>query len=376
MTLHPSPAEQAPSPRARYYDTARTAHIERLAHMVPADFLYTRVRADWDEQAAAKRADLHRLSPLGVLRRVWKQKYEVVEIPEPLALKMLPQILGVALVARASGLLRPHHPTMLVTYAIENLDPVETLHAKLKLPRWLARLMLRVSVGFAVGSLTRIAYGTVAARENLHGLLGERWFACRPRLAEAVVPALPESQYDGTEKLSKTLCFVGTFEERKGILDLLAAWEIVQQLDAYARLTILGKGPLEQEVARFAAAHPATVTYLHDPPRELIRSTLRSQVALALLSRRTAVWREQVGLPIVEALEQGCEVIASAESGIQDWLADHGHAIIDDVADAEKVAHTILRVLSAPRDPRVIVGDLPEADGRIAADRWMFDEQA
>jgi glycosyltransferase involved in cell wall biosynthesis len=133
----------------------------------------------------------------------------------------------------------------------------------------------------------------------------------------------------------------------------------------------MGKGERERDVRELANALPSVQLDI-DPPRDVIRNTLARSVVLVLLSKRTPLWREQVGLPIVEALEQGCEIVTTEETGIASWLAEHGHAVVADAGDAAAVAGAIAARLRGARPPGELLASLPDEDSRIAADAWMF----
>jgi len=91
-----------------------------------------------------------------------------------------------------------------------------------------------------------------------------------------------------------------------------------------------------------------------------------------LLSQRTTNWREQVGLPIVEALAHGCAVVASDETGLADWLATHGHRCVSPSASEGELADVVVVAIKAERPVDSVLADLPAVDGRSRADAWLF----
>ena len=95
-----------------------------------------------------------------------------------------------------------------------------------------------------------------------------------------------------------------------------------------------------------------------------------------LLSQPTPTWREQVGLPVVEGLAHGCTVVTTTETGLAGWLAAHGHEVLPPGAPDGEVAAAVDRALGRRRPAGDVLADLPAADGRLAADRWMFGPRA
>jgi len=111
-----------------------------------------------------------------------------------------------------------------------------------------------------------------------------------------------------------------------------------------------------------------------DPPRPEIRDILAHSRVLVLPSQPSPTWREQVGLPIVEGLEQGCAIVATTETGLAPWLQEHGHAVVSRDADAAALARAIIGQVDAGDRAASIVASLPPLDGRLAADAWMFGD--
>jgi glycosyltransferase involved in cell wall biosynthesis len=165
--------------------------------------------------------------------------------------------------------------------------------------------------------------------------------------------------------------FVGAFNERKGVLQLLETWPTVSARRPSARLRVLGKGPLRPVVEAAAAADPSIQVEV-DPGRAAIHAALRRAKVAVLLSQPWRGWREQVGLPIVEALAHGCHVIATDQTGLADWLRAHGHTVVPASASTTVVADALVTALDSCRSAESVLEELPDRDGRLAADEWMF----
>jgi glycosyltransferase involved in cell wall biosynthesis len=360
---------------ARFYPVARVAHIERLAHMRPGSFFYTSTRRDWDEDLARATPGVERVGLCRFLARIWTRNYAWLEIPEPYAIALLPHAALIALVVKAKRFLK-HQRTALVFYAIENLDQVDKVRSKLPIPAWSIRAASNVGLRLVFSETSRAAFGTSGALDVYRAQLGKRGWQRATRATEiALIPGLsaPGSADEATADRDENLvCFLGSFEERKGILDVLDAWPLVTELRPNSRLAIIGHGPLDEFVEQFACQHE-NVEVRVDPPRGDIRRTLSSAHALVLPSRRTPAWREQIGLPILEALSEGCEIVTTTETGIADWLRQNGHQVIPTQADDAMLASAIVTALNSTRTRTAVQAALPTTDGRYAADRWLFD---
>jgi glycosyltransferase involved in cell wall biosynthesis len=120
---------------------------------------------------------------------------------------------------------------------------------------------------------------------------------------------------------SPVLLFIGQFEERKGLTDLLDAFAAVS--DQGTRLQLVGNGTLEPEVRRRAAKDPRleVVGYL---PQEQLPTALSRARCLVLPSVTTALDREPWGLVVNEAMHAGIPVIATdAVGAVAGGLVQH-----------------------------------------------------
>jgi glycosyltransferase involved in cell wall biosynthesis len=355
--------------RARYYPVARLAHLERLTSESTVDFLFEEHRADWDEALAASLPQVHHLTFVRVLKKVWNAEYDVIEIPEPLAVALLPRLIALTAVLNAKNAFRSRR-SRFVTYAIENLDQAAKVKSMTRIPYWIARLLIRLSLRLIFRNVSRIAFGTEGARANYEDATGPSWSTIQKRTQTELFIALPAASGLLGPRSPLAACFVGSLDDRKGIQDLLLAWPMVVRDHPGASMSILGHGPLEALVQEFAS-NRREVHFEADPPRERIWEVLRASHCLVLPSRRTPKWREQVGLPIIEALSVGCEIVTTAETGIADWLLKNGHQVIEN-PDQQALARSIGIALISRRPSSDILNSLPLLDTRAAADVWMF----
>jgi glycosyltransferase involved in cell wall biosynthesis len=347
------------------YDTVRSAHLERAHQLAPASILYRRHRYDFDP-ALAEGLDLHQGGLLGSAVTVLRSGLTSVEVNEPLMRPSVARTAALVAVARAAARLR-RRELFLTAYAIENRDPFgpgrpPTVRARVR------TALDRAAGRYVARHLDRVAFGTAAAEALYDSLLGQELAGVR----RALVPALssPCGCPPGTGFRDGRVLFLGALTDRKGVSQLLDAWPEVVARRPDARLAVVGSGPLQPQVAD-VAAREASVELVVGPPRARVHELLRESAVLVLLSQRTPTWREQVGLPIVEALAHGCSVVTTDETGLARWLAEHGHDVLPPGAPADEVAGAVVRALDRRRPPESVLADLPRTDGRLDADAWL-----
>jgi glycosyltransferase involved in cell wall biosynthesis len=169
---------------------------------------------------------------------------------------------------------------------------------------------------------------------------------------------------------SAEVLFVGQFEERKGLTDLLDAFEAVP--DPAARLRLVGNGALEAEVRRCAAAD-ARVEVVGYLPQDQLPDALRRARCLVLPSITTALDREPWGLVINEAMHAGVPVIATdAVGAAAGGLVEHErNGLVVPEHQPSELAHAINRLTSDP-DLAARLGD----QGRRDVERFSHSAMA
>ncbi|BDV29519.1 glycosyltransferase family 4 protein [Microbacterium terricola] len=348
------------------YEVVRTAHLERAAATVPRPvILYRRARYDFDE-AVARTVDLRRRSLLASIAFALGRDIDVIEVNEPLSGDSSLPAVAFAGAARLRALVRRRPRPLVVTYAIENLEP-ETLLRNLPLKaRWRHRLR-HLTTPLLWRSLDRIAYGTSDAQR----VYARAFARSRGRPASALIEALPSPAADADGSREQIILFLGDLSERKGFPDVVSAWPHVRDRLPDARLLVLGRGAGSATASSLAQGEPRVRTVI-EPSRAAILGHLRSAKVLVLPSRRRPLWREQVGLPIVEGLANGCLVVTSSETGIADWLSAHGHWVLPEEDLPAGLGDALLAALTSSRTPGDVQADLPAADGRLRAQEWMY----
>lgn len=348
-------------PRARLYWSVRTAHLERARQLPSARIYFAGRRYDFDNREATGLD----LVPAAGLRAAWllfRDPPAVLEVNEPL-MAASARWTVTALAALDLRRLLGGRRTTVVSYAIENRDPSGDAGPGLR--GKLAGIVRRWSMRRIWHRVDRIAFGTAGAQTLYRDLFG-----AAPGQA-TLVEALPNAVADEKPKRRHQALFVSAFAERKGVPLLLEAWPQVVKALPDARLTMIGKGALTAAVLS-AADEQGSIEVVVDPPRKVIHAALAEASAVVLPSQAAAGWREQVGLPIVEGLANGCTIVTTDQTGLADWLGVHDHEVIAAGGEPATLAQALIAALDNPIDPSRVRAALPATDGRLAADEWLF----
>lgn len=334
----------------------RAAHMERFADWAPDDAVLYRKRK-WDLGGSVVDGNVSRLT-VPALVGILRQSNELtVEIPEPLWVRELPMTLSLSLAVR----LVKGRKARIVTYCIENND-VSALVGAPKWSKWLAGKVIGATVGVLFGLLLdRVAFGSPGAMTTYSTLPGFL------RAEHRLILELPSSSVNLTDRDGIDVLFVGRLEDRKGVRQLLEAWRSAESLTG-ASITIVGSGPLEREVADWASESPDRRTHIKHVEHAAMGDVYESRRVLVAPSIRDGRWREQIGLPIKEALAHGLTIVTTDETGLADWLRAQGHHIVHEVSD---LPNALLRAISLPLAPEDVRSSLPALDGRRAADQWL-----
>lgn len=347
---------------ARLYEVVRSAHLERAHDFEPAAILYRSRRYDYDASLESG-LDLTQAGDVAAARILVRSGISTLEVNEPLMLSAAARTaLSIAALRLVDRARRQH--TSVVSYAIENLEPRRPARVRGRIGQW-GRMLL---ASYIYRNLDRLAFGTDVSRD-----LYLSTFSPGRRLTTRTILALPAPASGVDDEVrSPVIGFLGAFDERKGLRPLLDAWPLVHAARPDARLHLIGKGPLQPLVERAAADDPSIEVTI-DPPRSEIAGALQQLKALALPSQPRLRWREQVGLPIVEALANGCLIVTTGESGLSTWLSEEGHYVIPANGGTGALVGALVAALDDARSPIDVLMTLPAVDGRKAADAWLFE---
>ena len=277
---------------------------ETLAERTEADFYFYADEREhyWNKKIPLasegdyRRVDLRRLRPFGqavmpgVAARLRPSRYDAV-IKSLNGKLMLPLVYGSA---KASGL-----PFVLWTgmwYHPETRDH--------RFSRGLAERVYR-------GADAIVTYGEHVKRFVLEtsGVDPDKVFVAGQAVApERFTAVEPMRNGDGPA----TVLYVGQFEERKGLRDLLDAFRAVDAPGA--RLALVGNGSMEDEI-RGLASRDERVEVLGYVPQEELPARLAESRCLVLPSITTDRQREPWGLVVNEAMHAGLPVVTTTAVG-------------------------------------------------------------
>jgi glycosyltransferase involved in cell wall biosynthesis len=341
----------------------RAVQVERDSQMFPARTIFLGEKYDLGETIVPQ--SMSRLSlPKAVIDLFWA-KETVLELPEPLWLRFLPRAVVLSLAWRIGGRVRRRRRET-VTYAIENNTLDGVLFGKRRpqpLIGWLVKRGLRVFVAL---SFDRIAFGSAGAR-NSYNALGTGT-SVETKTWEELPTAGTTPRPSGA---AGRAIFVGRLEERKGIRQLLAAWAEVEHDLPSAMLSIVGGGELQDVVEAWSRDRPESRTWVGEVEHEVVASLMLAHDVVVAPSIRWGRWREQIGLPIGEGLQAGLTVVTTDETGLADWLGEHGHRVCAVADVSQQLAPALHEALSQPIPADAVRSSLPEVPGRIAADHWL-----
>lgn len=349
----------------RVWEETRTSHFELLKSLLPSTLLYRRRNYSFDEREA-RNLDIRRTGTFRACHQIATARYGVLELNEPTMFKAWPRLLLFSVVARCRR--RLSGDIRVVLYAIDNLSIRSTLASTLRLPIFVISPLARPLFKFLFATFDRVAFGSDGAHLAYSDALGFDPMSNSDRCR--VIPQLPSAcDCPTAPQEADHVLFVGSLEYRKGVEILMQSWPSIVQQRPTAKLRIVGIGPLEKAVVSWARNFSSVEVEI-DPPREDVHRYYRLASAVVLPSRRTARWREQIGLPIVEGLSHGCTIITTSETGIQDWLASMGHYVVD-AGDIEGLGSAVVEALNEPMDRASVLGSLPTEHARVTADKWL-----
>ncbi|PZE90461.1 glycosyltransferase [Curtobacterium sp. MCBD17_008] len=343
----------------RIYPELRAAQVQRDSKLMPAEgWFFDR---NYDLPAGDVPGHFVPMSTRSALRAVARGDVRVLEVPELLWARELPRTVAVLLVHKICT----RGPSQRVFYGIENNEPQRALFGTKSYPKPVVALALALVGGTARLLIDAIAFGSQGAQRSYQSLPFLRGVS--NALIEEL-PAQPPTQVPGPSDRRGAI-FVGALEPRKGIAQLQAAWEKVEQALPEEVLTIVGDGPLSDEVLKWSRLKPDRRKPVGPLPHARVAGLLGESAVLVAPSQRDGRWREQISLPIKEALAAGVTVVSTSDTGLSSWLAAHGHFIVDRTGLA--LPEAVETALTQPLDPRAVVAALPAEDGRVVADRWL-----
>jgi phosphatidylinositol alpha-mannosyltransferase len=163
----------------------------------------------------------------------------------------------------------------------------------------------------------------------------------------------------------KNILFVGRFEPRKGLLDLLKAYRILRKTGCNCRLLVAGGGPQAKEARRYLATRKlGGVEFLgrvSDEERDALFKT-------ADVYCSPATGRESFGIVLLEAMAAGTAIVASDIHGYKGVVRRGREGLLVEPGKPKELAGALAKVLADD--------ELRESMGRaglVRADEYSWE---
>ena len=348
----------------------RGADVALSEQMGPAEIWYFIRHTDLPDPSTLPAWFIH-VNVFSAMWRIFTTGARSIEIPEPLWARFLPKALILMVSARVARLVTGR-PARTVFYALENNMPADALFGSAPVPRVVKKSFIWLLGAIVTPLVDRVAFGSDGARRAYEHMGSLRLPSTR------VFTELPARTSWSNEEESprvhgQNTLFVGGLEHRKGIPVLLDAWTKVEAELPTATITIIGSGPLRPVVEDWVRRSPDRRRYLGQVPHEELALFYEAADVLIAPSVRDGRWREQIGLQLREALAAGVTIVASDETGLADWLREHGHTVVPTAELAEALGTHVVSAMGQLLPRAAVRESLPTVDGRVAADSWLHE---
>jgi glycosyltransferase involved in cell wall biosynthesis len=355
----------------RFWPELRSSHLEMLGEVASSTFLYMKTKSDFDASVINAGSKTIKQSFASTLWQILRDKPNIIEVPEPLFLRYLPHtsiLIAFVSVVRVASSWKPKF----ITYCIDNSD----IHARPEALKWVSSSVwiaaLSPLVRFVASRIDKVAFGSPASKDSLLDWLSPRQ---RSKLLSGskVFLALPRPCSCNLDipKNPKQILFLAALETRKGFVELMEAWAIVEAKDQHATLILIGSGELSGLASEFSSRLPR-VNFMGSQGRAEVHRVLRQSGIVVLPSLSAGRWREQLGLSIVEGIAHGCRIVTSRDTALADFLEKENQQVISRYFSVEELAAGILESLDSKYV--VNINSLPTQNQRVAADIWLTSD--
>jgi phosphatidyl-myo-inositol alpha-mannosyltransferase len=152
--------------------------------------------------------------------------------------------------------------------------------------------------------------------------------------------AVPIARWqDGT----RNILFVGRFESRKGLLDLLRAYRILRKTGCACRLLVVGRGPLEREARRYIMTRGMGGVEFLGQVSDSVRDSL---FKTADVYCSPATGRESFGIVLLEAMAAGAAIVCSDIHGYKGVVRRGREALLVPPHEPKLLAAALAKVLA------------------------------
>jgi len=156
-----------------------------------------------------------------------------------------------------------------------------------------------------------------------------------------------------TRKEYVEILFLGRLEERKGVLDLIKALEIVHSSvqSRIINVKIAGNGPQKQEAEKLAQeliskTHTIHIQFL-GRVSEAAKAQLYTQSDIAIFPSK---YGESFGIVLLEAMNYSCSIIGYDNSGYVDTLREFAADCLVKSGDVPALAQKIIEYIESPEE--------------------------
>jgi len=191
-----------------------------------------------------------------------------------------------------------------------------------------------------------------------------RYSACTipPQHSWEVPPEVAESSFDAS-----TVLYFGRLVERKGVLDLIAAFERQQKdTGTDCQLVVAGRGPLADRVVDQCHAIPRT-TVIPRYVSHAEKAWLLANACVTCLPARAEPW----GIIVTESLSLDTPVVASTEvAAALDHVADGRNGFVIPTGDRQALGETLSNLDRLDMEHSAAGAPVTEWTARSQADRF------
>ncbi len=193
----------------------------------------------------------------------------------------------------------------------------------------------------------RVALSRFLQRVIVHNrLLEERFPTAGLSLPVSYVPLgvdIAGFRSDAPPREGRVL-YAGRVRPEKGVVVLVEAMKMVQEVVPGATLTVAGSGEDLDRVKELARRLnlEESVDFRGIVPRDELADLYSS----AMVSVVPSTWEENFGMVGLEAMAGGTPVVASDLAGIREWLTDGENGLLVPPGDAAALASALITLLS------------------------------